>query len=549
MLKQFRTFITAAILTAVLSTPYLPIQAAGKIDDSLNAMAFARLPTCNTGTANSRATINDYSGSASANSAVTVGGGTGTAAVFCDGASWKFVAGGGAASSTTAQAFVMNAPSTTVSTSTGNITVNYATACTSGNGGIGAASAAVDGTPTELRSGVNQHTCLNFDDHWSGTGTSSPTTSLSAVNWAAGMAGCNGGAAQNCGYFYDGASSGGQVNLPLTNWGPYFTTFNSTEYAFPYGTTQTVAGLTLGSFQPMIRDNTTSSPTFGTLRLGLQFFYPYNSGAGNSGFCSGSDCAYLNWIGSGMTAGGLTNSTITSGSFPDTVRNNNALIPAAGGIVQWRQKLDNGITLGAYPGVQCSAVGGPYPATGGNTIDSNSNFEFGYLVNASGGSPSLTSFGNGQNDVAVQTSTAAPGNNFVTTGDDGVGSGNLTNWHTMAVEWVNRPASGAPAGSGQWYYYVDGVSQPLTGNSVSHGGTGSDDGFGNDLHNGIPHVETRVPTIGWQCTWENNITNDSGAFNSFHSTWAQDGAGNATSPGPFYYYLSDIQFYKRPNGT
>ena len=393
---------------------------------------------------------------------------------------------------------------------------NYATGCAS--------------SPGAASSLMPNHSCLMFDDHWDGTGTSSPTSGLDLKHWSGGLVMCNNGSAQNCTLLYDG-TMGSNIPLPLTAWCDFGQCFHNVLYPYPYGmgSSTPIAGIDVSTFHPLERAQD------GSLAFGAKYYFSQLQGTNNgtSGFCHNTSCQYLNWVSSAINLGAVNQSTFTM-TYP------NGLIPVAGGMIQWRMKLDDGVLNGAYGGMQCSAVGGPWPDTGTN--DSNANFEFGYLSVASGGgAPHAGSFGNGQNDTAVQTSAAHAGNNYVTTGSinpdgsvpaGGQGSGDSRNWHVYGLEWVKSPAPGAPSGSGQWFYYVDGVSQPVIGLQTSQGG-----------YNGIPHAETRVPTIGWQCSLSQNITNAS--FNSFHSAWNP----NNPNPGPFYMWVSDVQIWKKPGSV
>jgi hypothetical protein len=101
-------------------------------------------------------------------------------------------------------------------------------------------------------------------------------------------------------------------------------------------------------------------------------------------------------------------------------------------------------------------------------------------------------------------------NNFpVTTGDDGVGSGNLTNWHKYALEWTGGTTH-------QWHYYIDGSEMPVSSNN-----------------------EASVPTTGWNCKFTMGIAQNQ-TNTGFHTLW------DAAHPGPFYMYVSDAQVYKKP---
>lgn len=361
---------------------------------------------------------------------------------------------------------------------------NYATGCSA--------------SPGAASSVATNHTCLNWDDHWDGTGTSSGAN-LSLANWAPGIFMCNNGGTnvQNCGWFPGGTPA---VNYPLSSWCQSFGgngCFDSAIYAYPYAAVPPVSGIDTTSLKPLAK-----TPE-GWLALATINYFPQTANNGTSGFCSGSTCQYLNYIGGGMTTGGAALSPPTN--YPNSVNNRNAIIPVTGGMLQWRMKLDDGVLAGGYFSTQCSAVGGSYPAAGAN--DANANFEFGYLYN---GAADARALGLGVND----TPNSAGGVTLVSSGDDGVGTGDTRNWHTYALEWTGNTNA---AGSKQWWYYVDGVAKPV-----------------------ITHAETRVPTIGWGCTFTHNIA--SAGQVSFHSMWDT----GWSQGGAFYAYLSDVQIYKKP---
>jgi hypothetical protein len=159
---------------------------------------------------------------------------------------------------------------------------------------------------------------------------------------------------------------------------------------------------------------------------------------------------------------------------------------------QWRMKLDSGLQYGAYPIMECDAVGGSFAGT-----STNANLEWGYTA----GTGPLHAVGLSMNNGPV-------GDVYVSTGDDGVGSGDLTNWHKYALEWTGS--------THQWNYYIDEVEQ-----------TGSNSN------------EPNMPTIGWNCKLTLGIAQNQ-TNGGFHTLW------NTAHPGPFFMYVSDAQVYKKP---
>jgi hypothetical protein len=423
----------------------------GTIDTRNTPTTFSKLPTCSSSTEGSIAAITDDATSVSWGAPVT-GGGSAHVAVYCDGTFWQ-VFGGASGSSPPNTTAVLPAPSTNQG--------NYATGCSGGS-------------------------CLTFDDHWT-------SSSLNTANWYPAAAICINGSVENCG---SSPGSGGYA-FPLSGWcwGAINGCQDWASYDYPYG---------IGTNSPGLTHNALAIAADGSLALGIKLYssttYPTasNNVLASSPYCTSSplptaNCTFIYWTGAAITSGGLS----CQSCYPATVNNTNAIIPVNGGIFQWRMKLDSGLQNGAYPVMECDAVGGRF-----NGYNINANFEFGYNYN--GHSP--------LNEVGLTLNNAAnnPSNiNLVTTGDDGVGSGDLRNWHKFALEWTGTSTH-------QWHYYVDGVELPAA--SIN---------------------ETNVPTVGWNCKLTMGIAQNQ-TNGSFHSLW------DTGHPGPFFMYVSDTQFYKKP---
>lgn len=327
-------------------------------------------------------------------------------------------------------------------------------------------------------------TCLIFDDHWTGA-------NLNLANWYAGDNVCNGGTAgvQNCGELPGGYPEA--ITYPFTAW--CFGQLNGCQdvifFDWPYYGGANTANL----ITPAL-----SKATDGSLALAVAYYGNASavSKTGcitrNSGSSGTMDCSVVNWLGSAIKSGGLNGTN----AYPMAVSNQAALIPANGGVVQWRMKLDQGLLHGSYPAIECDAVDAANSIGG---ISVNANMEFGYTY----GTGALHAVGLGINNTANQTSS------LVATGDDGVGVGDLTNWHKYMMEWTGP-------GTHQWNYYIDGVSQPV-----------------------VTHNEANAPSVGWNCVFAQGIANNA-ANGSFHTLWS------SSFPGPFLMQISDVQFYKKP---
>jgi hypothetical protein len=424
---------------------------ASAVDATNTPQTFVQLggaASCSSTHVGSRATITDGPASPSWNVPVTTGGGHSTVAIYCDGTTWKVSAGGGA----TPVSVVLTPPSTNQG--------NYATGC----------------------SGA---TCLTFDDHWTTANLQNGALGTTKY-WFEGMFVCNNNGLQNCGAdTFDGATT---LQYPFSTFGMN-SGINGVFTGAPYGSPAT--NLT-GASAPL------SKATDGT----LQFTLSANTWVNTQGsYCSGPSCGSSKWVSGAITSGGLNPNATT---YPSTIANTTAIIPAAGGIVQWRMKLDNGVSFGAYPGMECDGVGTNL-TTKGNAAP-NANFEFGYNYSAYTGN-ALTAVAFGMNNTAV-SSFGGTGFFGVTTGDDGVGGGDVRNWHKYALEWTGTA----------WQYYVDGV---LRQGAISEAG------------------QAATPNLGFQCYWFLGAAESS--FSSFHTVW-----DSAAHPGPYHTWISDIQFYKKP---
>jgi len=472
---NLKSWFVAIAATILISNPYYIHQsyAAAKFDDGLNPMAFANLPTCNAAAVGSRALITDLPSSINTwNQAVNAGGGTGVATIFCDGGGWKLMAGGAGTASP-----ILAAPVTTL-----------------GNYGTGSCT----GTPP-INDGA--HNCLRIDDHWTSTSLNTWSTGNPNGIWYAGLYRCNGSTTGNAlcgempGFFPE------MITFPLTSWcnGDVDGCQSWIGYSFGYGTSTTVSGLTL-THTPMQKQAN------GVLTLASKW-YNTNPNSISGTYCTsqtgqsaGLNCNYANWIGGAMSLGGLNTATTSVG-------NTTALIPPTGGLMQFRAQFDlTGLSNGMYPGVECEAVDGVSGLQGGTT---NANYELGYT--AGGGSSQHVGFG---------LNNVANGSADITTGDDGVGSGNLGNWHTFALEW----SGGTPGGAaGTWRYYIDGV---LKQTSVENNGN---------------------PSIGWHCVFSQGAALN--RYSSFHTLWNNTQNPQSTplnGPGPYNINISDVQVYKKP---
>jgi hypothetical protein len=349
-----------------------------------------------------------------------------------------------------------------------------------GGGGGGGALPPPTTSQGNYGTGCGGSTCLKFDDHWA-------AGALDLASWYAGNNVCNGGTggAQNCGELPGGYPEA--IHYPFTAW--CFGTPNGCQDVifvdWPYYGGVNTANLS----SPAL-----SKAADGSLALEVKYYGNAASVSKTGCVTQGSylDCSVVNWLGAAIKSGGLNDTT----GYPLSINNPLATIPATGGMLQWRMKLDQGLLHGAYPGVECDAADGANSVAGGTT---NANMEFGYTY----GTGALHAVGLGINNTANETSS------LVNTGDDGVGTGDLTNWHTFGLEWTGNAAH-------QWNYYIDGVSQAVS-----------------------THNETRTPSVGWSCVFAQGIANNA-ANGSFHTLWS------SSTPGPFYMWISDVQFYKKP---
>lgn len=352
--------------------------------------------------------------------------------------------------------------------------VNYATGCL---GNLGA-----------LAGTYPNHNCLNFDDHWLGG-------NLNTANWFPGLWTCQGttNSTENCypateGYQTTAALRG--VSYPFSTWcvenasGCTPTVFFDYPY-FAYGSNPISGntGMSIAS-GPGIQGVLSMPVTY----IGNSPMITDTSCVTNTETGGHINCLFLNFAGAGLEAGGLTSPTNTS----TTVANPLGLIPAAGGIVVARLKYSAGLSSGQDAGLECDAVD---TANGISSYQANANIEMGFTQ----GGTALENY-----DVGVNNGTYQLGNSTtnITTGDDGVGSGDATNWHVYAIEWF----------SGSWYFYIDGVQV-------------------------YSHAEPLgTPSVGWACSLTNFVAPSADA--GYHSSWT---SGN---PGIFNMYVSDFQVYK-----
>jgi hypothetical protein len=294
--------------------------------------------------------------------------------------------------------------------------------------------------------GCSGGTCRTFDDHW--------TTATLSADWLPGL-------------YINGQYLDGGIGLvyPYSAWtignvnGGTETVFFDYPYGYP-------TNLVFADFQPL------GKTSGGSLRFGFGF------GANGSVGQFSADAKYV---------GGA----ISSAYNPAT------LIPAAGGLVQYRAKFDIGLNYGSYPAMQCSATG----AGGASGTSYNANFEHGYIWTGT----ALTNVGMGMNNLAASSGTI-PG----ATSETGVyqvsAADDLRNWHVFAIEYTGDSTK-------KWQYYVDGV-----------------------LVNTVP--ANHPAGVVFSCSFQ--IFNSPSVNDGWHSGMSE------TNPPPFYAWVSDWQFYKRP---
>jgi hypothetical protein len=166
-----------------------------------------------------------------------------------------------------------------------------------------------------------------------------------------------------------------------------------------------------------------------------------------------------------------------------------------GGLVQFRVQFDEGLQYGSYPIMQCSAA-----TSGVSGTSYNANVEWGYTWI---GTP-LTDMGMSINNLAANTA------NVGATSSTGVyqisAMNDWTNWHTVAIEYTGD------TGTKKWQFYVDG-----------------------SLVNSGPATQPNGTDFNCAFTMMNANTGE-----GFHSQIS------ATHPPPFYAWISDWQFYKKP---
>jgi hypothetical protein len=162
-------------------------------------------------------------------------------------------------------------------------------------------------------------------------------------------------------------------------------------------------------------------------------------------------------------------------------------IPNTGGLVRFRAKFDANLQYGFWPGVQCSA-------NNSQGYDYNFNMEWGY----EGGKGPLWYGGLSGNNATIGHFT--------------IPNTDATNWHTYAMEYTGDSSSPRVVN-----YYVDGILQGTwTPGSALPKGANYNCAF-------YPQVIAAKLGSGWHSVPNFSI-----------------------APGPFYMWISDIQFYKKP---
>lgn len=230
------------------------------------------------------------------------------------------------------------------------------------------------------------------------------------------------------------------------------------------------------------------------------FDYPYGYGTNTasvnfSPLSKASDGSLQLGFGPNSYVGGFNSLAFYAGSAISSFYSPATEIMHTGGLLQFRVKFDKGLQYGSYPGMQCSSG-----TNGVSGTSYNSNFEWGYTWT---GTP-LTNIGMSMNNVGAST-----GNDGATssTGVYQVPSTNdWTNWHTVAVEYTGD------TGTKKWQWYVDGT---LINSVAANHPTGTD----------------------FNCSFQIFNANTTETFHSQISS---------TNPPPFYAWISDWQFYKKP---